>query len=59
MEVEVVEVRENVHQCLDQPFSSITPKSHKKQMVHKESPISIRHSLCTKEEKRKVKSLLR
>jgi hypothetical protein len=52
MEVEAIEVHENVCQCLDQPFGPPTPKSSKKQMVHRESPISSRHSTHAPREKR-------
>jgi hypothetical protein len=52
MEVEAIEVHENVCQCLDQPFGPPTPKSRKKQMVHRESPISNRHSTHAPRRKR-------
>jgi hypothetical protein len=52
MDVKAIQVHENVCQCLDQPFGSPTPKSHKKQMVHKESPISSKHSICAPRKKR-------
>ncbi len=40
MEVETIEVHENVHQCFDQPFGFTPPKSHKKQIMHRNFPIS-------------------
>jgi hypothetical protein len=55
MEVETIEVHENVHQCFNQSSSSAPPKSHKKQIVHRDFPTSnMRSTWVAKKKIRKL-----